>query len=358
MLVYNLRLSFKSLKRNPVLTLLLITGVALGISVSTTFMTTHHVLGKDPLPHKSDRLFYVRMDSWDPGRPYPGEDSTQPPSQLTYRDTVEVLRSDIPLRQAAMYEQLFLVRPEEGGPPAYREPVRVTTGDFFTMFEVPFQFGSGWDRDAEARLEPVAVIDRATNDKLFGGENSVGRTIQLGDREFQIVGVIADWYLPVKFYDLTRSSIDVAEAIYIPFDLTRSMEIRGTGNHDGWGESGQPGYEGFLSSETCWVQLWVELEDSGTRLDYEQFLAAYVAEQKKIGRFQRPLNNRVNSVTEWMKDQDVVPESATTLAVAYRSPFATGTSDLSVTPLTTTVGRRWGRPPVLSRSPQSNRHGL
>ena len=40
------------------------------------------------------------------------------------------------------------------------------------------------------------------------------------------------------------------------------------------------------------------------------FLDAYVEQQKELGRFPRPLNNRLNDVMEWMKYQEVVDDDA------------------------------------------------
>jgi putative ABC transport system permease protein len=53
---------------------------------------------------------------------------------------------------------------------------------------------------------------------------------------------------------------------------------------------------------------------------YKDFLDAYVEEQKQNGRFARPLNNRVNTVSEWLEQQRVVSRDAQTqtwLAFAF-----------------------------------------
>ncbi len=68
MLSYLLRMAVKSLKRNPILSALIVCGIGLGIAVSTTFMTTYHLMSSNPIPHKSDSLYYVEMDNWDPAR--------------------------------------------------------------------------------------------------------------------------------------------------------------------------------------------------------------------------------------------------------------------------------------------------
>ena len=72
MLLYNVRLAWKSVQRYPVLSALILLGIALGVGVSTTFITAYHVLARDPVPGKSDSLYYVRMDSWGSrGQPVP-----------------------------------------------------------------------------------------------------------------------------------------------------------------------------------------------------------------------------------------------------------------------------------------------
>jgi len=316
MLLHNLRIAWKSLKRNRALSVLIVTGIALGVAVSTTFATVRHSYAKDPIPTKSDVLYYVRLDSWDPLKPYPGADSTLPPTQITYRDMTAIMKSDIPRRQSGMFKTALYVYPDPKIGRPFRETVRLCTADFFPMFDVPMLYGSGWDKKADAGPEPVVVLAREMNDKLFGGKNSVGKTVRMGDREFRVVGVMGDWLPSVKFYDLTQNQIDVPETIYMPLNLMKPMQLRTFGNSDGWGTSGGlSGFDGFLQSETCWIQMWVELPDRAAVEKYKDFLAAYVLDQKKHGRFQRPLNNRVSTVREWMRDQRVVPPETTAMLI-------------------------------------------
>ena len=112
MLLHNLRIAWKSLKRNRSLSILIITGIALGVAVSTTFATVRHSYAKDPIPTKSDVLYYVRLDSWDPLKAYPGPDTTSPPTQITYRDMTEIMKSDIPRRQSGMFKTALYVYPD------------------------------------------------------------------------------------------------------------------------------------------------------------------------------------------------------------------------------------------------------
>jgi putative ABC transport system permease protein len=316
MFAYNLRIALLSLKRNWILSSVIVGGIALGIAVSTMFSATRHSLARDPIPSKSGILYYVRMDSWDPQRPYPGADPTLPPTQITYRDMVGIMKSDIPVRQSGMFKASLYVFPDpKVGRPA-QTLVRLCFSDFFPMFDVPFKYGSGWDKRADEGPEPVVVLSEEENELLFGGADSVGRTVRIEDRDFRVTGVLDHWRPAVKFYDITQAAVQGVEPVFMPFNFVRPMKIRTGGNSDGWGPSPSvPGFEGVLAGESCWIQMWVELPTTGKRQAYEDFLKAYVLEQKKAGRFPRPLNNRLTRVGEWMKEQKVVPPQLTAMMV-------------------------------------------
>jgi putative ABC transport system permease protein len=315
MLLYNARLAWKSLRRNPVLSILIIAGIALGVAVSTTFVTVWHVLALDPIPGRSDKLFYVRMDSWDPTSPF-SDRRPGPPDLMTYQDVSRILKSDIPTRQAAMFESGLYVYPPDAKQRPFREQVRATSGDFFPMFDVPFRYGSGWDRAADAKPENVVVIGSELNDKLFGGGNSVGRTLRLGDRDFRVAGVLAPWQPKVRFYDMTGDPNAETEQVYIPLRQVEPMDLAVNGTVLTWkgGNYATPA-ERLASSEEVWLQTWVQLDNETQKRQYHQFLDAYARDQKKIGRFQRPLDNRLTTVPELMAEWEVVPSQARALAV-------------------------------------------
>ena len=101
------------------------------------------------------------------------------------------------------------------------------------MFETPFLYGSGWDIAADAGTEPVIVLSQESNDKAFGGENSVGRTVSLGDNEFRVVGVLDDWAAEpevLRFQQRHRSR--KAEDAYIPFRWGETLELPAGRQHE------------------------------------------------------------------------------------------------------------------------------
>jgi putative ABC transport system permease protein len=312
---YHLRLAWGSVRRNPVLSVLIVVGIALGVGLSTWALTVRHVLSRNPLPHKAETLHNVRLDAWDPDVDPPHVGGI--PTQITYRDLRGIMESDIPLRQAGSYVSSLYVYPEQREVRPFREMVRLTWGDFFAMFEAPFQYGGPWGAAADARPEAVAVIGSEVNQKLFGGENSVGRTIRLRDREFTVVGVLAPWRPSIRVYDLTQNPTVPPERIFIPFNWTEPMELSSSGNRDGWKSTdGDTFAERLASSESVFIQMWVELAEPGDQAAYQSFLDAYAEGQKRLGRFQRPLDNRITPIPELMEELGVVPKQAEAMAAA------------------------------------------
>jgi len=318
MLAYNTRVAAKSLRRHPLLTSVIIAGIALGIWASTTFTTVRHMFARDPLPGRSQRLFYLRMDNWDPAAPYPtgaGAAKQLPiPPQITYRDSIELARSPIPLRQTADFITNVVVYPDRTISRPYSERARLCLSDFFAMFNVPFAYGHGWDKRADTNAEQVVVIDHATNQKLFGGANSVGKRIRIADRDFTVVGVLEPWRPFIRMYDMTSNFVAEPEALYLPFTLTPRMQLRSFGNSDGWQTIG-PKYEDFIASDVDFVQFWVELRSPSDAAAYRRFIDDYVRQQKKSGRFPRPLNNALTSMRDVMIENGVVRPQMTAMAV-------------------------------------------
>ena len=110
MFSYYFQLGLRSLRRNPVLTALMVLGIALGIAASMTTLTVMHVMGSDPIPWKSDKLHYVQLDNWDVNNPY--YDDGRPPDQVTYRDAIALMEAGKADKQAAMFKIALPIQPE------------------------------------------------------------------------------------------------------------------------------------------------------------------------------------------------------------------------------------------------------
>ena len=306
MFAYYLDLGLRSLKRNPVLTALMIFGIALGIAASMTSLTLLHVMGSDPIPWKSDKLHYVQLDNWDPNQAY-DTDNNYPPDQVTYRDAQALMEAGKADKQAAMYKVSFPIQPENPEVKPFLSLGRATYADFFAMFEPPFQYGGGWDRGQDTQHGRVVVLSKETNEKLFGGQNSVGKRVRMNDVDYSVVGVLNEWKPRIKYYDLTNGTLNDPEEFYLPYTTAIETKTSSSGNNSCWNNS-EPGWEGYLASDCIWQQFWVQLDSPAKAVEYKAFLDNYANEQKKLGRFPRPLNNRLDDVNQWLAQQKVVPK--------------------------------------------------
>ncbi|MBV1911373.1 MAG: ABC transporter permease [Kangiellaceae bacterium] len=306
MFLYYVRISLHSIKRNPLLSSLMIIAIALGIGVSMTTITVYHLMSADPIPDKSQQLFAVQLDSWGKERPFDQDRPERAPHQLTHRDATALIAAKQANRQVAMFESTLIVEPEKEKP--FISLLRVTTGDFFPMFEVPFLFGNGWTEDEEQRAAKVVVLSKQSNQRLFGGENSVGKTLRLGEKDFKVIGVLDNWNPTPRFYDVINGGFNEVADMMIPFSLTEPLELNSAGSDWGWKAEEINSFKDWLNSESAWIQFWVEIDQQSKREQYLSFLDSYVMEQKKLGRFERSVNNHLQNVPQWMAHNEVVQE--------------------------------------------------
>ena len=311
---YYLSLALASFKRNPGLTALMVLAVALGISVCMITLTSFRAAAATPAGERSAILFAPSIDSWDPkdgyDSPQTDAETGRPvaPTMLTYRDAQALFASPIPDRKVIMHKAGGIYsRPDKGMEPEYIA-TRMTTADFFAMFETPFLYGGPWNAKADAGPEPVVVLSKETNQKAFGGANSVGKMVRWHDREFRVVGVLNDFEPYPKYFDVSNGSFSDMEGAYVPFAWGKILQLGSDGNTNCWKTETIDSFEAFLNSECIWFHAWVEIRDPAKQRAYREFLDNYVIEQKKHGRFPRPLNNYLYDVGDWLKRNKVVED--------------------------------------------------
>lgn len=312
MLAYYLRLAWISIRQSPGLSFLMVLAIGLGIGAAMTTVTVNYLMSANPIPHKSEQLFYVQLDSWDPHQP--ANDNGDPPDQLTYRDATALLAAKKAYRQVVQAQIGAVVEPDNKDSLPFQVSGRANSADFFAMFDVPFLYGGGWSETADLEQQQVVVLSQGLNERLFGGKDSVGQKVKLAGDYYQVVGVMANWQPRPRFYDVTTGAFNEVEEFFLPFSHISTEKISRNGNTNCWKPSGE-GYQAFLESECIWTQMWVELRNDSEKQQYLDFLNAYASEQKKLGRFARPLNNRLSDVMQWMQNQQVVAEDANLMMV-------------------------------------------
>jgi len=305
MLLHYIDLSWRSLKRTPLVSFLMILAIAVGIGITMTSLSVYHMMSMDPIPQKSSQLFAVQLNTTDDGTNWWTEDDV--PMQLTYKDAMALHSAESPARKTASMRSGFTVHLNNQDLKPFLSEARLIGRDFFPMFDRDFVYGSTWTLEQEKSSSPVVVINEELNERLFGGLNSVGKQVYLDDTTFTVVGVMKQWNSHTKYYDLNNGAFDSPEPMFIPITLVAPMQIASWGNNNGWKHEAISTFEGQLQSEIFWLQFWVELDSPAQVKDYRNYLQAYLEEQGKLGRYSRAVPEfNLQNVNEWMEYNNVV----------------------------------------------------
>jgi putative ABC transport system permease protein len=304
---YYLKLGLLHLRRNPVLTALMVVTLAVGVAASMATLTVLRAMSGDPLPQKSDRLFVALVDQ----RPTDSDPDPEPPNQLSYLDAVALHDAGKGKRQSVMFRIGPVIDPGvSGAPPFFGAGLAIHT-DFFPMLDVRFTRGGPWSAEDDARAANVAVITEKLADRIFGKADPIGKTIRLAGHDHVVTGVVpTDWEPMPRFYRLIGGpgAFGFDEDVMIPFATAIAHETDPQGQISCFSDP-TDGYEGLKQSSQCvWVTLWVELASPADAAGYRDFIAGYVAEQRKLGRFPRPDNHRLHDVMSWLALNQVVPK--------------------------------------------------
>ncbi|MEO7478014.1 MAG: FtsX-like permease family protein [Lysobacteraceae bacterium] len=304
MLAYYLQLGFRSLRRNPVLTALMVLTLGIGIAASMSTLAVLTILSGNPIPDKSDQLIVPLLDN----NPADFAADAKLPEQMSYIDATNLLAQHHAKQQTAIYGFQPYIESGRKDLPPFASTGLAPTRDFFTMFKVPFRYGGPWDANVDANHGDVTVISTALSEKLFGSNvNPVARHLRMNDHDYQITGVIGDWAPLPRYYRLLSGNPTYGdiEDMMIPFSTAIERQFSNSGSTDCSSDSGN-GYDAFLRSECVWIQYWVELDSASDRQAYGDYLAAYIGEQKKLGRYHRPVNYKLYNVMEWLDYRHVV----------------------------------------------------
>jgi len=302
---YYLMLGWRSLRANVILTTLVVIAIGIGIGASMTMLTIFLNVSGDPIPDKSAQLFTPQIDNWGPANPVPKMRDDKLPLELSYIDAIGLMRAHAAKRQTAITSTRLAVTPPDPRQLPFTVSARATYTDFFSMFEVPFQFGAPWNASEDEGRVPLVVISRELNDRLFAGANSVGRSLRLGTDVYKVAGVMNHWAPVPRFYDL-QGGISASEAqIYLPFTLAIAWRMP-HGIQCPPGKELGSGPDALLSSECVWIQLWVELPTPDSVRAYRAFLQSYADSQRRDGRFDWPGRIALRDVRQWLSYNHVL----------------------------------------------------
>jgi putative ABC transport system permease protein len=308
---YYLDLALRSLRRNPMLTALMVLAIALGIGASMTMLTVLQVMSGDPIPARSAHLYYPHLNPLPTHYPDHSEWGNAA-DDLTWPDAMALLHAHKAEHQAVMAGGSQLVWPPQRDDLPFSASGRYTTADFFAMFGVPMEQGSAWsaaDDEASAR---VVVLSHSLAQRLFGSADAVGQSLRLGTTSYRVIGVSQDWKPQPLFYAdaNAKGGFGEMDEFFLPLQTAADLKLHSSSNFTGWasGENGNNIDGKFKDASTTWLQMWVELRDPAQLRDYQQWLYDYSARQHALGRFQRSAKlARLYPLKAWMDHLNFVP---------------------------------------------------
>jgi putative ABC transport system permease protein len=172
---------------------------------------------------------------------------------------------------------------------------------------VPFQYGSGWGDSEQDGEAAVVVISSHLNQILFGGGNSVGKTVRIDDHNYRVVGVLRDWNPQPEFFANLDYPVDPPD-IFLPFQYAVANRVIFDVYPQCKRDADSPGvdFAALLRSNCMWLSYMAELDDAVAVQRYRAYLDAYANEQQQLGRFQWGPNNRLRDVMATLDHEHVV----------------------------------------------------
>jgi putative ABC transport system permease protein len=308
MFSYYVNLSIRSLSRNVVITGLMILLIAFGVASSITTYALLGAVSANPMPTKSHQLFIAQIDNRGTDRV---TNDGEPDPELTLRDVAALRGNHEATGQAAIYSIYLSAVPTDTNIAPVAAKGYAVSADFFRMFSVPFQYGGVWSRADDDDGSNTVVIGADLNQKLFRGENSVGRELPLEGSVYRIAGVMAPWNPLPRFYAAADvQAFERSPQIFLPFQRAIDLKMPTAGstfcalNYPG------KGWDDLARSECSWISFWVELPDATAAARYRAFLSAYAEEQRANGRFNWPAYTCLRDIDQWLKYMKVVPSEA------------------------------------------------
>lgn len=281
-LLYSLRLVLRSLRRDPVFTAVMISTLALSVSLFVTAVAAYRRSAAMPsgqprfpgvyrvqLRHNPLLPFYA-MHAESSGFAAAASNFLSEPQSRALRGT-GIPRAESPTFVAPLWAGV-------AGGPARPWPVRFCANELFTLFDIPFRHGSPWGRGAVGAPghddDPDddgagVVLNDVLNARWFGDANSVGRHVVIEGRRFTVVGVLARPLVPWPLWDF--NPFEERGELLVPWSLAERLRPAPTVVFPPMAPAS---WEALSSSPHRFIEQWVWLPDGGSRERFEARMAA------------------------------------------------------------------------------------
>lgn len=201
----NVRLAFRSMRRNPGFTAVALLTLILAIGANTAIFSVANAVLYAPLPYS------------DPGRIVAVYENNTPTgvaqSDMSAADLVDYRRSQTSLTGLAMLARSGVLFRTAADDPVALQHLRVST-DMFSVLGARARYGRTFAAGEEGPpAAPVAMLTYDAWMRLFGGDTTaIGRTVYVNDQAMTLIGI-----MPSGF------GLGYAEDVYTPLDPTPQL---------------------------------------------------------------------------------------------------------------------------------------
>jgi putative ABC transport system permease protein len=274
-LLYHLRLVGKSLQRDRWFTLVMLLSQALSVSIFVTALVSAQRYGGMAGQVGSDVL---RVETpRDPvlTRFYRGtqfEGFGEFTANYVSLPTVRALdATGLATSSTVSFVSVMMGGPVEDAPT--RMSVRFCKADLFDVFNIDFRYGGPFTRRDERASPPVPVVvlTDMLNKHLYGGADSVGRTIRIAGRDFRVGGVMRQRTGKQHLWDFGIPPENIANVL-VPFAF--ADELRPVPLYSWPPIPSELGWRAIAESRSGITEYWVRLPSGEARARFAATLAS------------------------------------------------------------------------------------
>lgn len=273
-LLYSLRLVMRSLRRDPAFTGVMITTLALSVSLFVTAVAAYRRSAALPtvqprfpgvyrvrLRHNPLIPFYAMHEEFSGFAAAASNFLSQPASR-------ELLDTGVPLAESTTFVAPLWV--DLAGRPSGPLPVRFCGADLFRLFAIPFRYGAPFlDQPSAAGLsDDGVVLNDVLNNRWFAGGNSVGRQVVVEGERLTVIGVLSQPPVPLPMWDFNPFE-DRGELI-VPVALAGRLRPAPVAVFPPMAPAS---WEALASSRHRFIEMWVLLPERGQRERFEARMA-------------------------------------------------------------------------------------
>ncbi|MCF6434902.1 ABC transporter permease [Pseudoalteromonas sp. MMG022] len=290
-----------NLKSQSLVNVLVVMLIATGLGAFGTTYSVYHIMSSNPMSDVQHDTRYVTIDDWSPDK-----DLQWTPPLLSYQDGTALLQFLGASKGALTYDSK-LVAQQPNSSYVYELTTRATTPDFFSIFHTQFKYGAPWSFEEDVNRTAVVVLSSHANKVLFDSSDSVGQLVYLDGKVYTVVGVLTEFEMTPKVYDLHVDPYAATEDLYIPFHTAIEHDVLPHGRLLGWRDEPMSGFRDVLTTSMIWLQLWVQFDSKQDMEAFNTALAGYTEQQSLKGRMLRGHKQfELLSSAQWLERNQVV----------------------------------------------------